>query len=312
MKTNNQTLPITEKEISAWTSAPVFSPILCADLNYLAIDTTTFIDFFQDSFIQMPFDYYDVKRKQWELLPADIQKTQLAAFKEYYLDNQANLEDFTNQLGVDKTVQNALAAIEPWRRRSVCAFELIMGKEIKIQRIFPEGFEQALDATDIRSLPRVFQETKSELVENDLFFDLLQSIAQYAQEITPHVAIEKMQITAHFMSVKARKGVPGNNSPEGVHEDGADFIISALVINRANMLGGKSQVFEKMEDGKMVNLFERELQPGEFLFQADTGEEKHYGNDLWHYITPFYVKPPVEEAWRDIIGLDIAIVQPKI
>lgn len=114
------------------------------------------------------------------------------------------------------------------------------------------------------------------------------------------------------MSVKARKGVPGNNSPEGAHEDGADFIVSALVVNRDHILGGKSQVFEKLANGKMVNIFERELQPGEFLFQADTGEEKHYGNDLWHYVTPFYVEEGVSEAWRDIIGFDIVIAAPKI
>jgi len=307
-----QKLPITEKEISKQTTAPVFSPILCANLDYFDIDTATFIDFFRDSFQQMPFDYYDVKRKQWELFPTAIQKSHFDIFKAYYLDNSANFEAFADKLIVNETDRPALAAIQPWRRRSVCSFDLTMGKEITIDRVFPKGFEQALGETDIRSLPRVFEETNSDLVENELFFNFLRKVALYAQEITPHVRIEKMQLTAHFMSVQARKGVPGNNAPEGAHEDGADFIISALVINRANIAGGKSQVFEKLADGKLLNIFERALQPGEFLFQADTGEEKHYGNDLWHYVTPFYVEPPAEEAWRDIIGLDITIVQPKI
>ena len=76
-----QQLPITEKEISKSTTAPVFSPILCANLDYFDIDTTTFIDFFKDSFVQMPFDYYDVKRKQWELMPTTLQKTHFDIFK---------------------------------------------------------------------------------------------------------------------------------------------------------------------------------------------------------------------------------------
>ncbi len=310
--TDIQQLPITEKEISQRTNAPVFSPVLCADLSYLGIDMTTFIDFFKDSFIQMPFDYYDVKRKQWELLSEEIRSKHFEAFKMYYLDNEASLSKFADELKLNKKTRTALQEIQPWRRRSVCSFNLEIGEEIKIQRFYPDGFEQALNEKDVRSLPRIFQETKSELVENELFSSLLKKIAQYAQEITPHVVIENIQITAHFMSVKARTGVPGNNSPEGTHEDGADFIVSALVINRANILGGKSQVFEKMEDGELINIFERELQAGEFLFQADTGEEKHYGNDLWHYVTPFYVEAPVKEAWRDIIGLDIVITQPKI
>jgi len=81
--------------------------------------------------------------------------------------------------------------------------------------------------------------------------------------------------------------------------------------NRQNISGGKSQVIEKMADGTMPAIFEHELQPGEFLFQADTGEEKHYGNDLWHYVTPFYLVDETKEAWRDIIGLDVVVDQPK-
>lgn len=307
-----QKLPITEKEISKSTKAPVFSPILCANLDYFNIDTTVFIDFFKDSFAQMPFDYYDVKRKQWELMPTSIQKTHFDIFKEYYLESPASFEKFADKLILNESTRHSLAAIQPWRRRSVCSFDLTIEKQISIKRIFPKGFEQALEEKDIRSLPRVFVETNSELVENKLFFDFLQKVAQYAQQITPHVTAKKMRITAHFMSVQARKGVPGNNSPEGAHEDGADFIISALVINRKNISGGKSQVYEKLASGELVNIFERELQAGEFLFQADTGEEKHYGNDLWHYVTPFYVVPPAKSAWRDIIGLDISIVEPKI
>lgn len=307
-----QQLPITEKEISKSTTAPVFSPILCANLDYFNIDTATFINFFKDSFIKMPFDYYDVKRKQWELMPASLQKSHFDIFKEYYLEGKADFEKFADKLMLNKSTRRALSAIHPWRRRSVCSFDLSMEKDISINRVYPEGFKQALAERDIRSLPRVFEETNSALVENELFYNFLRKVAQYAQKITPYIKAQKMQITAHFMSVQAKKGVPGNNSPEGAHEDGADFIISALVIDRANITGGKSQVFEKVTNGELVNIFERELQPGEFLFQADTGEEKHYGNDLWHYVTPFYVEPTAQEAWRNIIGLDIMITQPKI
>lgn len=308
-------LPITEKEISSWTTAPIFSPILCADLAYLGIDNAVFVDYFKDSFIKMPFDDYDVKRKQWELLSATDQPDHMEAFKNYYL-NRINFEAFADALDLDTNTREALMDVQPWRRRSVCSFDLTMdltvNADITIERVFPEGFEQVLEVADLRALPRIFAETDSELVDSDLFYDFLKKIARYAQEVAPHINIKKMRMTAHFMSVKARKGVPGNNAPEGVHEDGADFIVSALVINRSNIAGGKSQVFEKMEDGELINVFERELQPSEFLFQADTGEEKHYGNDLWHYVTPFYVIPPAQEAWRNIIGLDLVILEPKM
>ena len=173
-----QQLPITEKEISAWTTAPVFSPILCANLSYLGLDTTSFIDFFKDSFIKMPWDFYDVKRKQWELLPKAIQTAHFETFKQYYLDSAANVEQFTTSLNLEESTKKELIAIQPWRRRSVCGFELIIGKNIQIERVYSEGFEQALEEADIRSLPRVFEETDGALVETPLFYDFLKKVAQ--------------------------------------------------------------------------------------------------------------------------------------
>jgi len=301
-------LPITEKEISQWTDAPVYSPVLCASLDYLGMDTKVFIDFFKSCFAEIPWDMYDVKRRQWAKLPDTVKAKSEEDFKSYYLDNKASFDSLALHLNLDTDTAAKLKNIEPWRRRSVCSFELTMGENIDIRRVYSEAFEQALGDTDIRSLPRIFEETKTEVVDNELFYSFLRAIANYAQKITPHIDIQQMKMTAHFMSVKAKQGVPGDNSPEGAHEDGADFIVSALVINRAGIVGGKSQVFEKIEDKSLVNIFERELQAGEFLFQADTGEEKHYGNDLWHYVTPFYVEGKAEEAWRDIIGLDIVIL----
>ena len=75
-----------------------------------------------------------------------------------------------------------------------------------------------------------------------------------------------------------------------------------IVIGVPLPLSGK-----QMQDGRMIKIFERELQPGEFIFQADTGEEKHYGNDLWHYVTPFVILDPARQGKRDIIGLDVSI-----
>ena len=77
------------------------------------------------------------------------------------------------------------------------------------------------------------------------------------------------------MGVVARENQAGDNSPEGPHEDGADFIVSALVIDRENISGGESQIYEKRNDGTLQKVFGHVLREGEFLFQADTGEEKH-------------------------------------
>ena len=110
------------------------------------------------------------------------------------------------------------------------------------------------------------------------------------------------------MSVKATVAQPGDNSPEGAHEDGVDYIVSALVINRHNLKGGQSQIIEQLPTGKKEIIYRRTLRPGEFVFQADTRDELIYGTDLWHHVTPFTMaKPEKGEGWRDIIGLDIMV-----
>ncbi len=303
-------LPITHKEISLQRKVPVHSPILCARLDHLDIDTEAFIEHFTDSFKSMDWDYYDVKRKQYELLLAHAVEIPFEKFKNYYTGSSIDAKDFLSSLTDDESLLQECLEIKPWRRRSVCSFEMQV-KPHTLSRIYPQAFKQAVDGADIRSLPRNFSQTDSQLIDSALFQSFVMRIGEEAQKVTPHIDIKKMRLTAHFMSVKARQLVPGNNSPEGAHEDGADFIVSALVINRDNITGAKSQVLEKLADGSLVTLFERELQPGEFLFQADTGEEKHYGNDLWHFVTPFYVDDPTQESWRDIIGLDVEIVEPK-
>ncbi len=303
--------PVTEAEISLALGREVKSPILCASLDYFGLDVHEFVDHFKPSFEHMPWDYYDVKRRQWDMLPKGLKKTLAGDFKEYYLDDQADDFKFVLELPITPAERRNLLSVKPWRRRSVCTFEITVSPEIRIERLPGSSFEQQVKEKDIRSLPRRFEETDAKLVQNQLFIRFMLAVVRQTQAVCPHLEIGKVQLTAHFMSVKAREKQPGNNAPEGMHEDGADFIVSALVVNRQNITGAKSQVTEKMPDGNSTLLYERELQEGEFLFQADTGEEKIYGNDLWHYITPFYVDDPKKEAWRDIIGFDIAILEAR-
>lgn len=171
-----------------------------------------------------------------------------------------------------------------------------------------ESFTQQVEEDDVRSWPRVFSEAPKHHVETPLLRSFLLAIAHKVQQFTPD-RIKEIQFVVHFMSVKATIQTAGDNSPEGAHEDGADFIVSALVINRKNLKGGESQIIEKFEDGTKEIICKRILQPGEFVFQADTGEEKIYGNDLWHHVSPFYVADETKpEGWRDIIGFDINVV----
>jgi len=282
----------------------VDAPVWCANLNDLGVNRERFLEHFSSAYETMPWDYYDVKRKQWDGLTEEQRSQHYTKFADYYTSADSDAASFFGSLGVELPAE--LLRTQPWRRRTVASYEIVCRHgSFDAERVPPVPFVQDVAATDIRTLPRVFAEAGSELLEKSEFVEFLERIAVYTKKVTSHVDVKRLRVTVHFMSVIAQAGQSGSNAPEGAHEDGADFIVSALVVNRCHVSGGASQVIEKHDDGEMEVIFEHELQPGEFLFQADTGEEKHYGNDLWHHVTP--VVAAQDGGRRDIIGLDICI-----
>ncbi len=308
---NLQDLPITESDISDVIGRPIKSPIRIAALNHLGIEKEVFIDFFKDLFQELAWDPYDVRRLQIEFLKAQIPSAEEELnklFKAYFTGEvgEEALEKWVEQLSDED--QFEYTKIKPWRRRSISQFVLsINDGDIEILREPCKQFSQSVDEEDYRSLPRIFEESPDKHVVNTHFNSLMISVFHIIQSIEENV--KKIQLVAHFMSVKATEERVGDNSPEGAHEDGADYIISALVINRTNVKGGESQVIEKVGEEAEI-IFRRTLQEGEFVFQADTGEEDTFGNDLWHHVTPFAIDDISKgEGWRDIIGFDINILE---
>ncbi|MFK8102868.1 MAG: 2OG-Fe dioxygenase family protein [Saprospiraceae bacterium] len=308
------TFPITEKDISQLVGRSIHAPILVGDLTSLGLDQAEFLNFFSPVFQTLPWDPYDARRLRIEFLentfPA-AQKEIRSFFKAYYQGeiSLTALEPWVQQLTPSQAAD--FAQIQPWRRRSVAGFYLSeKDGNITIERTPVEQFSQQVADEDFRSWPRIFAEADTAYVEQVLFSDLLRAVFEVVKARRPN--LYKIHLTSHFMSVRATEKAPGDNSPEGAHEDGADFIVSALVINRFNVAGGESQILEKLKDGQKEIIFKQTLAPGEFIFQADTGEEIIYGNDLWHHVTPFHLADSQRaEGWRDIIGFDIVLVEKE-
>ena len=289
-------LPITEKEIAEKLSIPLRSPILCNSIDHIGFDLAAFKALINPYFETLPWDNYDVKRSQYDYLRQHNISFDFDEFKAYYLDNE-------------RPTNPELPEVQPWRRRGVATYEVELSKDqidVRIKEATP--FAQEVDTEDIRSLPRTFQQLPLELVAHEYLIRFIEYIALHTQEVTEYADLKHLELTLHFMGVVAREYQAGNNSPEGPHEDGADFIVSALVMDRENITGGESQIYEKKVDGSLVKVFGHVLQEGEFLYQADTGEEKHYGNDLWHFVTPFHLINSKQPGWRNIIGFDIKIL----
>lgn len=91
-----------------------------------------------------------------------------------------------------------------------------------------------------------------------------------------------------------------SNSPEGIHQDGMDYIVSALVVERNNVSGGKSIIYGADAITPLLNIT---LQSGQGIFQPDKGTE------LWHEVTPISLINPNEPGYRSTIGFDVLILE---
>lgn len=304
-------LPITQSTISAHIGRTIHSPILIDSIErFDGLVAERFLQFYGPMCQDFEWDYYDVRRLQMEMLMAAFPNDQTlrSRFRDYYSGQQkvASLQDWISKLSAED--QNTFTAIKPWRRRAVAQFLIEKTpKEIEIWREMVPHFQQDTDEEDFRSLPRIFAECEHKYTENEMFKSLLKGVFSLVKQT--RTDLQKISVTAHFMSVKAVPQKAGNNSPEGAHEDGADYIVSALVLNRKNIIGGETQIIEQLGKGEKEIICRHTLQPGEFTFQADSRDEITYGTDLWHHVTPFGLKNEnISEGWRDIIGFDINVI----
>lgn len=300
---------ITEKNISRVINREIKSPICIGSLTDLHINKENFLSYFQPLFQSLENDEYLVKENQITFLknnfPEDIDS--ITSIHKPYFEKQLDIQvlaPWTSKLTIEQKKQFSNISTVT-RQRNISTFTIEkLENDYKIQRILASSFKQ--NVNDFRSWKREFKQATKEAVENKLFYELLKKTFELVA--SKHPEIYKLKITSHFMRTLTKGEVKGENSPEGMHEDGAQYIISALVVNRKNIRGGETQIFEKIGDNKEL-IFNKELELGEFAFQADTGEEKTFGNDLWHYVTPIQPIEMTEQGVRDIIGFDIEIVK---
>ncbi len=310
---------LTEQDLSIALKRPIRSPIRLMDVGELGLRRDAVLAELQPYFEQLNDDPYLGRQKQLAFLTKALPDSAAALkgqYEAYYTGriDVAALRGFTDQLD-EKQLERFEALGQVTRQRTIARFAVTLREESSGLSPKPTAtwqldrlrdatpFAQAAD--DFRAMRRVFAEAGEESVAGPYFRQLLQALASTVREIHPETT--SLRVTVHFMRSLAHGDVPGENSPEGIHEDGAAYIVSALVVQRRNVEGAESQVYEQLADGTRELLLAHTLQPGELLFQADTGEEKTFGNDLWHHVTPAYAAVKGEVGVRDILGVDVEL-----
>ena len=260
-----------------------------------------------NAYEEYEWDAYLLQQNKISLIQSNlpnktIQQTSPSVWRDIYTGTikDSEIQALFPELN-SETILN-ISTLKPTRKRCVSEYEMQWDEDWVINRVPSRPFSQSQgliainEDIDYRVTARRFKELPDELYDDDLQ-SLMSGVAKHIKQFMPSVM--KLNFIAHHTVVYSQPGQISTNSPEGIHQDGVDFIVSAMVVERKNISGGKSIIYGK---DKKTKLFQAELQPGQGIFQPDLGTE------LWHEATPISPVSFEEVSYRSTIGFDISVL----
>lgn len=314
----------TEREIGAELGVEIPAPIRVFDLAGLSIDRARFLGDLAPSFNRLAWDDYDARREQVAFLlrqfhEPDIQ-TRLVEFRARYYAGQTDLKELADLFReLPHAALRKFEQIRSYRRRSIAQFIVtkqdtaIWYDAWRVLRAKCFGFRQQVAKDDPRAMERIFDPTADDVVRHPLFQDLIVAVAEMVEDAEASagrtLADATLTLTFHQMGLITFAGEASTNAPEGIHRDGADYIVSALVVERDDVVGGESFVLAPDRETPLLRVT---LGPGQGLFQADTRRDLREDQQLWHNVTPVELHDTDGDGkgQRNIFGFDIKVERP--
>jgi len=204
---------------------------------------------------------------------------------------------------LSKKEKTIFKSIKPTRKRAVSKFSIEKKDKWKINRVPCEAFCQAQGLVkeksfhDFRLGKRFFKELPEEMVDDDLI-KLIIGVTKKISINEPR--IKKMSLVVHHTEVFSYPDQLASNAPEGIHQDGMDYIVSALVIQRKNVLGGRSIIYS---DDMRTRILEVELAAGQGILQPDKN------SILWHEVTSIESLDRENLGTRSTLGFDFDVLE---
>jgi len=133
-------------------------------------------------------------------------------------------------------------------------------------------------------MKREFSELEDTLVELEAFKKLILAFSDSCK-LQPEA-----EIGVHQIRTTCAINSQGNPAPEGIHQDGTDFI-GIFAVARDNIQGGETHLYTAKKEKSILNKI---LQPGELLLVND--------HEFFHFTTP--IKPESSNVGtRDVFVL---------
>ncbi|MEH1845425.1 MAG: 2OG-Fe dioxygenase family protein [Nostoc sp.] len=193
--------------------------------------------------------------------------------------NSLNLEGFKpffSNMPIDPYIKGN------YRSRRLSRFTVSGNQLIKL----PHGylFQSKEYNPLVGDIKREFAELDDALTELDIFRNLVLAFSDSCK-LHPEAEIGVHQIR----TICSPKNL-GNPAPEGIHQDGTDFI-GIFSVDRDNIEGGETHLYTIKKEKPV---FSKVLNPGELLLVND--------HDFFHFTTP--IKPQTDaQGSRDVFVL---------
>lgn len=175
-----------------------------------------------------------------------------------------------------------------YRRRRHAVFSASRARGI--ERLPDAPHYQALHYNRLNGgIERWFQPILTATSDSTPFRALIEFAHALFSGLAPEV--ERWQVEAHQFRIEALPGQPGQPTPEGVHRDGVDYVLVAL-IDRHNIREGRTTIHT--EDSTQLGAFTLTY-PLDIALVDD--------QRVWHGVTAVEPLDPARPAWRDVLVL---------
>ena len=134
---------------------------------------------------------------------------------------------------------------------------------------------------------REYEAFEKKTIENPL----LKQLVKFVVESVSSFSKKEWRIQAHQFRIQAKVDEAGQPTPEGIHRDGADFIL-IMLLNRKNIVGGVNHIYDDAKRLVFGGILET---AGDAVLLDD--------RKVWHGVSEVYPEKKREPAHRDVLVL---------
>ena len=138
----------------------------------------------------------------------------------------------------------------PTRFRRYLNVDILIKDSHTFKIVHNDNCEFSQNVDDYRNEKRIFEQILYKGIDYEFIniITQLSALTLYAYNTNislldnknKHKKIKKINMSIHQVRLLSYPGYKSDNSPENIHQDGVDYIVSALVLNKKNITGGKS------------------------------------------------------------------------